>query len=228
MEDINFFSQFDKILLVAPHPDDEILFAYSVLHGADKTRDALTVLFVTEGPNTPRSMELAAKIGYRVMSWKNEFLSLSAKESHIIQAIDAVVRSGGYDCLIAPSDCYHQDHRIVNRACRVAMRPFRTKLRACIEYPYTDPEQKFEANLYVPVPVWKYRLIKEYGMSDAYIEYSIFKDRYNGELHLREGHAEEFKIVRFRDIVDYHTDRDGSSSRVELTQDNLRNSEVGD
>lgn len=116
-----------KVLIIAPHPDDEALGCFSFMN-----RDAV-VAYITishplfpNGENIEEMKVLQGKMGY-VFSSTPLFHSLVNKLdtipiSEIVNWIEEKINGIKPDTVLIPFPSYNQDHRIVHEAALTAMR----------------------------------------------------------------------------------------------------------
>jgi LmbE family N-acetylglucosaminyl deacetylase len=164
------------VLVVAPHPDDEVLGCGGSIRRFSQSGDRVTVAIVTKGtPLFPASQvrqvrSEARKAGRRLGLHKLLFLDLPVTTLHLIPrhtlngAFSDLVRSVKPDCVLIPfPGDRHEDHRQVFDAMMVAMRPDGRRHRvgrvACYEtvsethWSAPGMEPGFEPNWYVDISV---------------------------------------------------------------------------
>jgi LmbE family N-acetylglucosaminyl deacetylase len=157
-----------KILVIAPHPDDEVIGCGGLIHRAKKEGAKVYILFMTVGDvkafskkgfstqnEREREVKRLAKFlkydGYRIVFPGNEYhLKLDAvpqKEiAHEIERGEKIsLEAIKPDIILAPQvDDYNQDHRAVARAVITATRPTPKDLKVSpplillYEFPVSD------------------------------------------------------------------------------------------
>lgn len=114
-------------LVIAPHPDDEVLGCFSFLN------EEAIVLYVTthhpgfiNGENIEESKRLAGKLGY-----KRQTLTVYEKNTNcldvysiceLIDMLEKYISQIKPDTVLIPFPSYNQDHRFVHEAALTAMR----------------------------------------------------------------------------------------------------------
>jgi LmbE family N-acetylglucosaminyl deacetylase len=129
-----------KILIVAPHPDDDILGCGGIISKYTKLNCEVYVAIMTNGnigapeifpiEGTLRGREEAKK-SHKVLGIKDTFFydfpapRLETQPSYQISiALDKLIRNLDVDTLFIPHrGDIHKDHRVVFEACLVAARP---------------------------------------------------------------------------------------------------------
>lgn len=167
---------FKKLLLLAPHQDDEtigcggliqhVLLNNGEVHiciftGVDKGKKYNTEEGAYEAySGINRNQELDEAIGVlsggRNRITVETFFDTSLHHrldtlalSHVIDKIEEAVRTFKPDAIAIPSISWDQDHKIVNRACMSVVRPH-FYCGTVIEYE-TLGESSFDPNLYLPM-----------------------------------------------------------------------------
>lgn len=151
-----------KVLVVAPHADDEVLGCGGTIsrHVEEKDEVHVIVASVSEvlidgklkSSRDNRSQELrracevlgVAESKILFNEYENELDVV--KQRSIIDCLQADMQNNSYARVFIPSVSHHQDHRALNDACLAALRPGamreRPQLIAEYEYPYTAWCQK--------------------------------------------------------------------------------------
>lgn len=159
-----------KILIVAPHPDDEALGAGGLIIKAKEAGDEVFVLFMAVGDSrqfmngktyTSTRLEEAQKASnYGSFNYSVVFDQLATKldtvaQKELIEVIENKISEFRPNIMVIPyQNSYNQDHRAVATACITALRPMPTKLHYQpqtileMEEPYSWP-QAFTPNFYV-------------------------------------------------------------------------------
>ncbi len=158
-----------RILIIAPHPDDEAICTGGLIMLAKKMRATVFVLFGAIGSSrqfltkqtlaTERVIEAkqAATYGnyeYSIMFEGDEFMRLdSIPQKAMIERIEDTSQTFHPDIVCIPfGGSFDQDHRALHRACLTAFRPLPPKLRHQpkiileVEEPYTWTD----GNAFVP------------------------------------------------------------------------------
>jgi LmbE family N-acetylglucosaminyl deacetylase len=142
-------------IIVAPHPDDEILGAYSILVHQEKC----LVVYVSDGNDEQRRATMAAAARFPTVDWEHVGLrenTLGDRLGTVISALTDILLHARHDypgeniSLYAPwEEDYHSDHRAVWDACRAACKPWRGLVRALyqMEIPSASPPG-FRPNTY--------------------------------------------------------------------------------
>jgi len=114
-----------KILIISPHPDDEVLGCSCFVRGA-------AVAYVTEyhpgfpdGQNIRESLDLQKKYDIaRHVIWSKETNRLDmAPAAALITELEILVNDLRPETVLIPNPSYNQDHRAVYEAARTALRP---------------------------------------------------------------------------------------------------------
>lgn len=157
----------NKVLIIAPHPDDEVLGCFSFLEGAN------VIYMTTFHPNFPhgdnvKEMErLSMKLRFDTIispSFEESVNTLDAHSSpHIIGYIEEMITTLLPCTVLLPNPSYNQDHRTVYDCALTAMRHHDTnhfvKRILLYEQPETwDTMRKpdpFKANYFRPINIDK-------------------------------------------------------------------------
>lgn len=128
-----------RILVVAPHADDEIIgVGGTLLKWKRKGHDIKIILFAcsdiymhhTKGVVSRETREQEFKLSANLLS-SEEPKILYLKDSEldrapiqsIIRVLDDELDTFNPDIFVYPEPSYHQDHQIVNKACTASLRP---------------------------------------------------------------------------------------------------------
>lgn len=137
-----------KVLIIAPHPDDEVLGCGGTISKHAKQGDSVYLCIVTKGytpdwskeflRNRPLEIEKSSEIlGIK----KTYFLDFPAvkldtiPQAKLNDAISEVVNEVNPDVLFIPhKGDLNRDHRLVFESCLVATRPVNHKLKRILSY----------------------------------------------------------------------------------------------
>ena len=162
-----------KILLVAPHADDELIGAGGTL--LRWKSEGHQILLVLVASSTIKHRHHTAKTSKSVR--EKEFLEaarllsteppklLAMEDSKLdcaplqtlVQELDCILENWAPGTILYPEPSYHQDHQFVNRACTAALRPTKKFLpRRILTYEiptstWTGSEPAFIPNFYVEI-----------------------------------------------------------------------------
>lgn len=164
-----------KILIIAPHPDDESICNGGLIMKAAAQKATVFVLFgaigysrqfLTNETNADvriKELEKAANYGsfrYDIMFQGDEFMRLdSLPQKQLIEKIEDTSHSFQPDIVVIPNrHSFDQDHRALSTACMTAYRPLPQQLRhqsSIIlesEEPYTwNEETGFVPNVFIDI-----------------------------------------------------------------------------
>ena len=123
--DVRMF--FDRILVVAPHPDDEVIGCGGLLARAHREGKETTVVVVAvEDDDRQKELEAAAiRLGVTNLAslWKKPFID-DLDDHTIVGRLDEMLDLYRPDLVLVPSLAgYHQEHRRVASLAVSAMRP---------------------------------------------------------------------------------------------------------
>lgn len=184
-------------LIIAPHPDDEVLGCSSFLNSD------CHVLFMTKckGARKAESEECSKIFGYSssMAGWEDGYLSDIPKISNYISQL---VNEKKPKRVLIPYPSLHQDHRVTNHASLIALREYSGDI---LEYEYPEGRSSFEMmspNLYFPMTGEGIKMKIE-GMRAYYSQFRDGRDEHAiNALSVIRGfecnteHAEAFRLVR--------------------------------
>lgn len=129
-------------IVVAPHPDDEILGCYSILAAPGP----LVVVYVTDGNATQQQAieSVSSRFAFASIQMGYQECQLDNRLGEIVGALAAIIdnlgKTGEPIRVYVPSETdYHSDHQIVAKACRSVLKPW--KRRADAVYVYEVPSE---------------------------------------------------------------------------------------
>jgi LmbE family N-acetylglucosaminyl deacetylase len=162
----------NKILIIAPHPDDEAICCGGLIMKAKKLKDKVFVLYMSTGGSrqftngetreVDRLKEALAASEYGDFLYKIAFKGTATKvdtipQKELIEFIENEVTDFKPDIVVVPfKDSYAQDHRAVAEAAISAFRPMPSKLhpqpKMILEYEEaTRWPVAFNPNFYVDI-----------------------------------------------------------------------------
>jgi LmbE family N-acetylglucosaminyl deacetylase len=153
-----------RILVLAPHPDDEALATGGLIARAKSEGASVFVLFfavgtvrqygsVSDGPSRIAEMHAAAEVleldGFELLYGEDRHLLLDSVPRR--ELVDAIERGSSLsldrlcpDIVIMPGASYNQDHNAVSEACITALRPYPPSIKASpdliLAYSHLDEE----------------------------------------------------------------------------------------
>jgi LmbE family N-acetylglucosaminyl deacetylase len=142
----DFLQNDSRILVVAPHPDDEIIGSGGLILRAARARAKVHVLFgavgkcrqlvtgkTDEGVRLEETKKAASHCGYtyEFMFVGDEFMRLDTiPQKTLIDRVEDAVAKFKPDVVVIPfASSYDQDHRALHTACITALRPTPQKVR---------------------------------------------------------------------------------------------------
>jgi len=128
-------------LVLAPHPDDEVLWCFSAL------KEGTNVLIFTDNERLETSVSICDELVSNVTALGYPDTRLPEHTRSIIRLLELELKKTQYDEIYIPSRAAHQDHVAVHDAAKIALRLGQGIRAKVIEYPYLDCGQ-FETNLY--------------------------------------------------------------------------------
>ncbi|OLO37176.1 hypothetical protein BTR23_13660 [Alkalihalophilus pseudofirmus] len=146
----------ERILIIAPHADDEVLGCGGLIEKACKHGNVVKVVIGAVGDTefrhnakkitaTTRIKELTDALHYlgcddfEVMYDDKEALLDTVPQKEIISFLDQYIKDLCPTMVFIPYPSFHQDHRSLFHACMAALRPYpkhEYKLIAMYEYPF--------------------------------------------------------------------------------------------
>lgn len=134
-----------KRLVLAPHPDDEVLWVYSALGRGTKV-----MVFSDLETRTVSEQVVRTRGGVcEVLDFPNT--EFPAHFSAIRAAVEQEVEAHPYDEIYYPAATAHQDHLTIHQVGQIVARPKAGRFRRVYEYPYWGHEQ-FPYNVVRPAP----------------------------------------------------------------------------
>lgn len=163
-----------RILIIAPHPDDESICSGGLIMLAKKQKAKIHVVYISVGTSrqfstnqttaTERIPEIKKAAAYGNYTFEisyqgDEFTRLdTVPQKDLIEKIEDVTQKFRPDMVIVPfRGSFNQDHRAVHLACIAAFRPLPKELHhqpsiilEC-EEPYTWGTSQFTPNCYIDI-----------------------------------------------------------------------------
>ncbi|KGR78297.1 PIG-L deacetylase family protein [Ureibacillus manganicus] len=154
----------ERILIIAPHADDEVLGCGGLIEKACRFNNEVKVIVVAVGNVThphsgehvkadTRIQELKDALGilgctnFEIMYKNKDSLLDTIPRNDIISRLDTIIEDFQPSMVFIPLPSYHQDHIVLYEACFAALRPkpsHSIKLIAVYEYPLISWQfQKF-------------------------------------------------------------------------------------
>ncbi|MFA4971720.1 MAG: PIG-L family deacetylase [bacterium] len=124
-------------MIVAPHPDDEVLWAYHFLtctHYGERRVVLLSNGGRTDAPEISKEIWKALGVEGRAEHFVDRRFYESIEELHML--LQSEVERYRPSRLIYPGPSTHQDHRVVQDICRSFLRPGFEFIRVAYEYGY--------------------------------------------------------------------------------------------
>lgn len=173
-----------KILIISPHPDDEVIGCGGIIAKAKAAGSKLNVLYVTTGytrqlvtkstDHVTRVKEIEKASSYGAYNYsilfKDKFLLKldTIPQKLLVDSFEDHIQKIKPDTIFIPfSKSYNQDHRAVYSAAITALRPIPINIRHhvnfIIEYeePYTwSTDSVFSPNLYLDTSIFEKDKIK--------------------------------------------------------------------
>lgn len=128
------------ILVIAPHPDDEVLGCGATIAKHINNGDNVTILIATNASRgaselysekAVEAVRIEAQIAHKILGVNNtKFLEFPAPALNVYPsykislAFSEIIKDGGYDSVYLPHPGdMHEDHRVIYRSALVACRP---------------------------------------------------------------------------------------------------------
>ena len=163
----------DRILVVAPHADDELIGMggsllkwksigaeiHIVLVACSDVEMVHTKSVVSGETRASEFREVCKKISNtepKILGYNDSYLD-TYPISEIVTILDTIIEDFRPSVVAYPEPSYHQDHQVVNRACTASLRPtklFRPDLIMTYEIPtstWTGSGRNFEPNFFVDI-----------------------------------------------------------------------------
>lgn len=142
-----------KRLVLAPHPDDEVLWVYSALGQGTK------VMIFSDLETRSVSEQVIRDRGgtCEVLDFPNT--EFPAHFSAIRSVVEQEVEKHRYDEIYYPAATAHQDHLTIHQVGKIAARPKAGRFRRVYEYPYWGHEL-FPYNVARPAPGKQYSMVR--------------------------------------------------------------------
>ncbi|MGM8213369.1 PIG-L deacetylase family protein [Virgibacillus sp. W0430] len=148
----------ERILIIAPHADDEVLGCGGLIEKACRLKNKVKVVVVTVGDiqhkhqkniitGEVRKKELAEAMHYlgcddfEIIYDDKDSLLDAVPKKELVGQFDKIIDQFNPTMVFIPLPSYHQDHEAVNKACISSLRPNKDKkikLIALYEYPLID------------------------------------------------------------------------------------------
>lgn len=178
-----------KILVIAPHGDDEVLGCGGTISRYSKEDHEVDLCIISE-PHIPqwsteyienRKSEIAKScdtLGIKrltAMGLPSTMLDRDVTHPEMIERIEEVIRTSEPDILYIPfHGDVHQDHKKVAECCMVACRPDRYKIKKVLMYETLSETEwgkgLFKPDVYVDISKHIERKIKAMGCYDSEIK----------------------------------------------------------
>ncbi len=169
----------NKILIISPHMDDEVLACSSFLLDESLNISIFYVThshaFIDEVTLNNENEELRDKCYFfKIVDWRlNNFLNKldTIPQQELINKFTKAINTACYDTIVIPNASYNQDHRAVYEAALTAVRPHDTNHFVRKVLLFEEPEsfgtlrhgQRFYPNYFRPINIdKKIDLIKTY------------------------------------------------------------------
>ncbi|KGR89810.1 hypothetical protein CD30_15000 [Ureibacillus massiliensis 4400831 = CIP 108448 = CCUG 49529] len=145
----------ERILIIAPHADDEVLGCGGLIEKACRFNNEVKVVVVAVGDIThthsgekvfaetriselKEALEVLGCVNFEVMYKDKDSLLDTIPRNEIISKLDTIIDSFLPTLVFIPLPSYHQDHIVLFEACFASLRPnpnHLIKLIAVYEYP---------------------------------------------------------------------------------------------
>lgn len=209
-------NKFGKILIIAPHPDDEVLGCGGIM---SKYGNSVSVFYVTSH-HPAVSGEVYMKEKYAVLKKAGIYSEITSPYftltnkldtipmSSIISEIESVIEKLKPDTIFTCFPSYNQDHRVVYEATVTATRPHDknhfVKNVLVYEQPETLHSNRTEAGIFVPnvfVPIDISSKLELYSVYNSQVRGHRSPETIKGLAALRgsyinKPYAEAFSVLR--------------------------------
>ena len=148
----------ERILIIAPHADDEVLGCGGLIEKACRYKNEVKVVVIAVGdithPHNPQTVQADTRIkelkdalavlgchDFEVMYKDKDSLLDTIPKNEIISKLDQIINNYMPTIVFIPLPSYHQDHVVLFETCFAALRPKPTqfiKLIAMYEYPLSS------------------------------------------------------------------------------------------
>lgn len=170
----------ERILVIAPHADDDILGCGGLLEKACRKKIPIKVIIAAVGNTKHPHIEsiVTAEVRKKEVQDALDFLGCSEFEvlyndkdseldtiskKELIGELDNILTDFSPTMVFIPLPSYHQDHQVLHDACIAALRP------------NPDKQYKFIAMYEYPLIVWQHRPF--WNIGEAYLDISETIDR---------------------------------------------------
>lgn len=177
-----------KILIISPHPDDEMISCGGLIAKAIKEKAKVFVLYMAigkcrqlvtgktdEGTRIKEIKNVAKVLGikYKIQFIGDEFMRLdSLPQKELIDPIEDIIQNFKPDIVVVPRrDSFDQDHRAVFNACITALRPIPQKIRHLVPFviEFEEPHSwstsnGFKPNFYIDISNYLDKKIEYYKL----------------------------------------------------------------
>jgi LmbE family N-acetylglucosaminyl deacetylase len=162
-----------RVLLIAPHADDELFGAGGTLLRWKAEGAQIRIQLVTAGDVFMAHAGRVITAEERIEEFVASATALSTERcsvwnlpdgeldqvrmAHLVNSLDAEMRHFDPDVMLIPEPSYHQDHRVVHQACAASLRPTKTRLPSRVlayEIPtatWVGMQTRFQPTVYVDV-----------------------------------------------------------------------------
>jgi N-acetylglucosamine malate deacetylase 1 len=184
----------ERILIIAPHADDEVLGCGGLIEKACRFKNEVKVVLCTVGDTEfwhanesitastrkkefADAMQFLGCVDFEVIYDDKEALLDTIPIKELVYKIDHILKSFSPTMVFIPYPSFHQDHQVLFKACMAGLRPkpdVKYKLIAMYEYPYI---------------VWQYPKLKDVG--EMYLDIST---TINKKIKAFEKHVSQMRV----------------------------------